>query len=152
MARRLTNLMLGACRVYVCSHHEACDHASAALLSLQEEVFGTVLTKTGADVDPERYIPVAASRHCDCGFCDYFIGLRFRMRPCPWVFYRVLSHMSLLLSRDGGCDRVSALAIAYHNLAVEQEFLARHDDCLINYRKVPVPCQFAGRGHFWSLC
>ena len=32
-------------------------------------------------------------------------------------------------------DRIAVLAIAYHNLGVEQEFLKKHESCLASYRK-----------------
>ena len=32
-------------------------------------------------------------------------------------------------------DRASVLAIAYHNMGVEQEFLKAYDNALLSYRK-----------------
>ncbi len=45
-------------------------------------------------------------------------------------------------------DRIAVLAIAYHNTGVEQEFLKRFEDSVINYRKgVEVAERYLGAAH-----
>ena len=48
-------------------------------------------------------------------------------------------------------DRIAVLAIAYHNIGVEQEFLKRYDQSLISYRKgVEVAERYLGAKH--AIC
>ena len=48
-------------------------------------------------------------------------------------------------------DRIAVLAIAYHNIGVEQEFLKRYDQSIISYRKgVEVAERYLGAKH--AIC
>ena len=48
-------------------------------------------------------------------------------------------------------DRIAVLAIAYHNIGVEQEFLKRFDQSMLSYRKgVEVAKRYLGAKH--AIC
>ena len=48
-------------------------------------------------------------------------------------------------------DRIAVLAIAYHNIGVEQEFLKRYDQSMLSYRKgVEVAERYLGAKH--AIC
>ena len=71
-------------------HRGALEHAQSALILLQEEIFGGVVTMGGATEKKDQ--PPRA-------------------------------------------DRIAVLAIAYHNMGVEQEFLKKFEHSLRSYRK-----------------
>jgi len=111
---------LNACAILsqLGDHHSALDHAQSALISLQDELFKGIEKSNGN----ECVINGISATHDDDTSSN--------------------NQQQLLVK----LDRIAVLAIAYHNLGVEQEFLKKYNFCLGSYRKgLEIAQQYLGQ-------
>lgn len=104
---------LNACAILsqLGDHRSALEHAQLALLSLQEELLKG--TANGSTRGEEKENNGSSSSTGEGN------------KPNSHNPQQLLVKL----------DRIAVLAIAYHNLGVEQEFLQKHNSCFGSYRK-----------------